>query len=198
MLTLYFCLYSVFPPFTLLLSRTFNADNSGIQDAYKYVGLPVAYFPVIKSVPALNNLTDSVVQNLAQTYAQFNPVFVDYSSMDNVAAYEHQNAKDMLKNSTLKDYQPQVGIELDALGLASSGALDLGFTIATSVNDSIPFLLSAMNAFTQNVDATSGSNGATAGQGLRFLPSLRTFAAQGSENVDIPSFIVPAFITFGM
>ncbi|KAF9375542.1 ATP-binding cassette sub- A member 5 [Podila verticillata] len=177
-------------------SRTFSAENSGIQDAYKYVGPPVAYFPVIKNVPALDNLTDSVVQNLAQTYAPFNPVFVDYTSMDNVAAYEHQNAKDMLKNSTLKDYQPQVGIELDALGLTSSGALDLGFTIATSVNDSIPFLLSAMNAFTQNVDATSGSNGATAGQGLRFLPSLSTFAAQGSENVDIPSLIVPAFMTF--
>lgn len=119
--------------------------------------------------------------------------------MDNVAVYEHQNAKDMLKNRTLKDYQPQVGIELNALGPSNGGAsLDLGFTIATSVNDSIPFLLSAMNAFTQNVDATSGSNGATAGQGLRFLPTLRTFAAQGSENVDIPSFIVPAFITFGM
>ncbi|KAG0086793.1 ATP-binding cassette sub- A member 5 [Podila epicladia] len=178
-------------------SLTFSAENSGIQAAYKYVGPPVAYFPVIKSVAALNNLTDSVVKNLAQTYAPFNPVFVDYTSMDNVAAYEHQNAKDMLKNSTLKDYQPQVGIELNALGPSNGGAsLDLGFTIATSVNDSIPYLLSAMNSFTQNVDATSGSNGATAGQGLRFLPTLRTFAAQGSENVDIPSFIVPAFITF--
>ncbi|KAG0017231.1 ATP-binding cassette sub- A member 5 [Podila clonocystis] len=178
-------------------SRTYDAKNSGIQEAYKYVGPPVAYFPIIKSIPALNNLTDSVAKNLAQTYVPFNPVFVDYTSMDNVAVYEHQNAKDMLKNSTLKDYQPQVGIELNALGPSNGGAsLDLGFTIATSVNDSVPFLLSAMNAFTQNVDATSGSNGATAGQGLRFLPSLRTFAAQGSENVDIPSFIVPAFITF--
>ncbi|CAO3573702.1 unnamed protein product [Mortierella alpina] len=119
--------------------------------------------------------------------------------MDSVVSYEHQNAKDMLKNRTLKDYTPQLGIELDALSpsTSNSGAsLDLGFTVASAENNSIPLLLSSMNQFLQNVDAASGSNGANAGLGLRFLPSLRTFGAQGNENVDIPSFIVPAFLTF--
>ena len=140
-----------------------------------------------------------MVQNLKQVYAVFNPDFVDYASMDAVAAYEHQNAKNMLKNRTLKDYEPQLGFELDALGpsTSTSGAVDLGFTISQSVNDSIPFFLSQMNQFTQNVDATSGSDGATAALGLRFLPTLKTFPAQGSENTDIPSLIVPAFLTFG-
>ncbi|KAG0345631.1 hypothetical protein BG004_003442 [Podila humilis] len=180
-------------------SRVYNAQESGLKDPSKYVGDPVVYFPVIKAIPALDSLTDSVARNLGQSYAPFNPSFVDYTSMDNVALYEHQNAKDMLKNSTLRDYQPQLGFELDALRPSSGGAasLDLGFTVVTSVNDSIPFLLSAMNSFTQNVDATSGANGTSAGQGVRFLPTLRTFAAQSTENSDIASFIVPAFITFG-
>ncbi|KAF9425384.1 ATP-binding cassette sub- A member 5 [Podila epigama] len=175
---------------------------AGVQKSYKYVGMPVAYFPVIKSVPTLNSLTDSVVKNLNTTYNTFNPVFVDYNSMDDVAAYEHQNAKDMLKDNVRKDYQPQLGIELNALapssssGAGASASLDLGFTIASAVNDSIPFLLSTMNSLTQNVDATSGSDGSTAGLGPLFVPTLKTFAAQGTENVDIPSFIVPAFITF--
>ncbi|KAF9185453.1 ATP-binding cassette sub- A member 5 [Haplosporangium sp. Z 11] len=173
--------------------------EAGLKPVYEYVEKPVAYFPVIKSVPSLNILTDSVVKNLGQTYAQYNPVFVDYASMDDVASYEHQNAKDMLKNRTLKDYSPQLGFELDALGPSSSNgaaSVDLGFTIVTAKNDSIPLLLSSMNQFLQNVDAASGSDGATAGLGLRFLPTLKTFGAQGNENVDIPSFIVPAFMTF--
>ncbi|KAG0360849.1 hypothetical protein BC939DRAFT_479636 [Gamsiella multidivaricata] len=180
-------------------TRTFTILETGIQDPTSYVGTPVAYFPVIKAVPALNNLTDSVEQSLRQTYSQFNPVFVDYASMDDVAAYEHQNAKNMLKNTILKDYKPQLGFELDALGpsVSNDGAsLDLGFTVAIAQNESLPFLLSALNRFTQNVDATSGSNGATAAQGLNLRPTLKTFGAQGSENVDIPSFIVPAFMTF--
>ncbi|KAI1301009.1 hypothetical protein EDD11_005865 [Mortierella claussenii] len=179
-------------------TRTFTTPETGIDGPNTYVDKPVAYFPIIKSVPALNNLSDTLAKSLGQIYNQFNPVFVDYASMDNVAAYEHQNAKDMLKNRTLKDYTPQLGFELDALApsTSSSGALDLGFTITTKVNDSIPFLLSAMNTLTQNVDATSGTNGADAAQGLRFMPTLKTFRAQGSENVDIPSYIVPAFLTF--
>ncbi|KAF9987833.1 hypothetical protein BGZ75_010382 [Mortierella antarctica] len=163
------------------------------------IGIPIAYIPVVKSVPSLNILTDTVVKDLGQTYAPYSPVFADYASMDNVVSYEHQNAKDMLKNRTLKDYTPQLGFELDALSpsTSNSGAsLDLGFTVASAENNSIPFLLSSMNQFLQNVDAASGSNGANAGLGLRFLPSLRTFGAQGNENVDIPSFIVPAFLTF--
>ena len=151
-------------------------------------------------MPTLDNLTDSVTQNMQQLYAQFNPVFVDYASMDDEVAYEHQNAKNMLKNKTLMDYEPQLGFELDALAPSASNggaSIDLGFTVVTVVNDSIPFLLSALNEFTQNVNVTSGSNGATASTGLRFLPTLRTFSAQGNENVDIPSLIVPAFMTFG-
>jgi hypothetical protein len=137
-----------------------------------------------------------VAQGLKGTYAQFNPLFVDYVSMDDIAAYEHQNAKDMLKNTRLKDFTPQLGYELDALGASTSNgvsSVDLGFTIAMADNDSIPFLMSALNGLTQNVDAA----GAGAGSGLRFLPTLNTFGAQGSENIDIPSFIVPAFLTFG-
>ncbi|KAF9107334.1 ATP-binding cassette sub- A member 5 [Mortierella sp. AM989] len=175
-------------------TRTFTTLETGIE-----YSSPVAYFPVIRSVPSLNNLTDSVKQNLNSIYRDQSPVFVDYASMDDVAAYEHQNAKDMLKNRTLKDYTPQLGFELDALAPSSSNggaSLDLGFTVTAAVNDSIPFLLSALNGLTQNVDATSGSDGTTAGGGLRFLPTLKTFAAQGNENVDIPSFIVPAFLTF--
>ncbi|KAF9939968.1 ATP-binding cassette sub- A member 2 [Modicella reniformis] len=179
-------------------TRTFTALE-GLQKPTAYVGPPVVYFPVVKSVPSLNNLTDSVAQNLKQTYSEFNPVFVDYASMDDIATYEHQNAKDMLKNRTLKDYMPQLAFELGALGASSTinGGVDLGFTIMIAKNDSIPFLLSAMNGFTQNVDATtSGSNGAGAELGLRFLPTLKTFGAQGNENVDLPSLIVPAFLTF--
>ncbi|KAF8929078.1 hypothetical protein EDD21DRAFT_382503 [Dissophora ornata] len=178
-------------------TRTFTTLETGIQSSY--VSTPVAYFPVIKSVSTLDNLTDYVSQNMNKIYGQFNPVVVDYASMDDVAAYEHQNAKDMLKNRTLVDYEPQLGFELDALAPSTSNggaSIDLGFTVVTAVNDSIPFLLSALNEFTQNVDATSGSNGTTAGTGLRFLPTLKTFGAQGNENVDIPSFIVPAFLTF--
>lgn len=187
----------VCPPFFLpsALSRTFTAGEAGTK-----TGAPVVYFPVVKGAPSLNSLTDTVSQGLRQTYAQFNPVFVDYASMDDVAAYEHQNAKDMLKNRTLKDYTPQLGFELDALGTSTSNgvsSLDLGFTIAIANNDSIPFMMSALNGLTQNVDATSGNNGANAGLGLRFLPTLKTFGAQGSENSDIPSFIVPAFLTYG-
>ncbi|KAF9355207.1 ATP-binding cassette sub- A member 2 [Mortierella sp. AD094] len=178
-------------------TRTFTLLETGISSTY--VDQPVAYFPVIKSVPSLNNLTDTLKQNLNLIYEPFNPVFVDYASMDDEAVYEHQNAKDMLKNKTLKDYTPQLGFELDALGPSTSNggaSVDLGFTVITAVNDSIPFLLSALNGLMQNVDATSGSNGANAGAGLKFLSTLRTFGAQGSENVDIPSFIVPAFLTF--
>ncbi|KAG0258829.1 ATP-binding cassette sub- A member 1 [Mortierella polycephala] len=180
-------------------SRTFTTQEAGLKQMHEYVVKPVAYFPVVKSVPSLNILTDSVVKNLGQTYAEYNPVFIDYVSMDDVASYEHQNAKDMLKNRTLKDYTPQLGFELDALGPSSSNgvaSVDLGFTIVTAKNDSIPFLLSSMNQFLQNVDAASGSDDATAGLGLRFLPTLKTFGAQGDENVDIPSSIVPAFMTF--
>ncbi|KAF9429796.1 ATP-binding cassette sub- A member 5 [Entomortierella beljakovae] len=180
-------------------SRTFTQYETGIQAPHTYIGRPVAYFPVVKSIPTLNNLTDSVTQNLGKLYSPFNPVFVEYASMDDVAVYEHQNAKDMLKNKTLKDYTPQLGFEMDALSPSTSNggaSLDLGFTVTTAINDSIPFLLSALNAFTQNVDANSGSNGGAAGNGLRFLGTLKTFPAQRSENVDIPSFIVPAFLTF--
>ncbi|ORZ14829.1 hypothetical protein BCR41DRAFT_354178 [Lobosporangium transversale] len=179
-------------------TRTFNALETGIQGRSSYVNVPVVYFPVIKSVPILNNLTDSITRNLGRVYSQFNPIFVDYASMDEVAAYEHQNAKDMLKNRTLKDFAPQLGFELNALGPSSSneGSLDLGFTLATKVNDSIPFLLSTLNVMTQNIDSSSISNGTTIGHGLEFLPTLKTFGAQGDENVDIPSFIVPAFMTF--
>ncbi|GJJ78111.1 ABC-2 type transport system ATP-binding protein [Entomortierella parvispora] len=176
-------------------NRTFSLEETGISGSY--VSTPVVYFPVVKSVPALDNLTDSVVQNLKQVYSVFNPDFVDYPSMDAVAAYEHQNAKNMLKNRTLMDYDPQLGFEMDALGpsTSTSGAVDLGFTISQSVNDSIPFMLSQMNQFTQNVDATSGSNGSEAALGLRFLLTLQTFPAQGSENTDIASYVVPAFLT---
>ncbi|KAF9283732.1 hypothetical protein BGZ68_005120 [Mortierella alpina] len=180
-------------------TRTFDVQEAGLKSPSSFVGRPVAYFPVIRSVPALNSLTDAVVKNLGQTYAPYNPVFADYATMDEVVSYEHQNAKDMLKNRTRKDYTPQLGIELDALSpsTSNSGAsLDLGFTVSSAENKSIPLLLSSMNQFLQNVDAASGSNGASAGLGLRFLPSLRTFGAQGNENVDIPSFIVPAFLTF--
>ncbi|KAF9353628.1 ATP-binding cassette sub- A member 5 [Mortierella sp. NVP85] len=179
--------------------RTFTASETGTKKITEYVGEPVVYFPVVKSVPALNNLSDTVAQGLKGTYAQVNPLFVDYVSMDDIAAYEHQNAKDMLKNTRLKDFTPQLGYELDALGASTSNgvaSVDLGFTIAMANNDSIPFLMSALNGLTQNVDAASGNNGAGAGLGLRFLPTLNTFAAQGSENIDIPSFIVPAFLTF--
>ncbi|KAF9935390.1 hypothetical protein BGZ67_003432 [Mortierella alpina] len=180
-------------------TRTFDVQEAGLKSPSSFVGQPIAYIPVVKSVPSLNILTDTVVKDLGQTYAPYSPVFADYASMDNVVSYEHQNAKDMLKNRTLKDYTPQLGFELDALSpsTSNSGAsLDLGFTVASAENNSIPFLLSSMNQFLQNVDAASGSNGAKAGLGLRFLPSLRTFGAQGNENVDIPSFIVPAFLTF--
>ncbi|KAG0215821.1 ATP-binding cassette sub- A member 2 [Mortierella sp. GBA43] len=176
-------------------TRTFTAIESGTKSLRDYVGPPLVYIPVIKSVPSLNNLTDTITQGMRQAYGQLNPYFVDYTSMDDVASYEHQNAKDMLKNKTLQDYTPQLGFELDALG-GSATSLDLGFTVAIANNKSIPFLMTTLNALTQNVDATSGSNGATAGQGLRFMPTLKTFGAQGTENTDIPSFIVPAFLTF--
>lgn len=187
-----------FPLF--FISRTFTTSETGTKKIFDYVGDPVVYFPVVKSVPALNNLTDTVAQGLKQTYAELNPLFVDYVSMDAIAAYEHQNAKDMLKNTRLKDFTPQLGYELDALAASTSNgvaSVDLGFTMAMADNHSIPFLMSALNGLTQNVDATSGSNGAGAGLGLRFLPTLKTFGAQGSENTDIPSYIVPAFLTFG-
>ncbi|KAF9096603.1 hypothetical protein BGX29_008527 [Mortierella sp. GBA35] len=176
--------------------RTFNSREAGLETSY--VTRPTVYFPVIQAVPGLTNLTNSVVQNMGQIYQPFNPVFANFESMDAVASYEHANGKEMLKNKTLQDYKPQVGFELDTLATSTStsGALDLGFTLLTSKNDSIPYLLSAMNAFTQNVDATSGTNGVGAGTGLRFLSTLKTFAAQGSENVDIPSMIVPSFMTF--
>ncbi|KAF9583176.1 ATP-binding cassette sub- A member 12 [Lunasporangiospora selenospora] len=177
-------------------TRTFSASETGVKGFYDYVSQPVAYFPVIKSVPALNGLSDSVTQSMGQIYASVNPVFADFASMDDVAAYEHKNSKDMLKNTTLKDYNPQLGFELDALALSGAN-LDFGFTIASASNESIPFLLSAMNSATNNIDANSGTNASPAvGQGLRFLPTLKTFGAQGKENVDIPSFIVPAFMTF--
>ncbi|KAG0015592.1 hypothetical protein BGZ80_009768 [Entomortierella chlamydospora] len=178
-------------------TRTFTQLETGISTTY--VDKPVVYFPVIKSVPSLDNLTDTLKQGLNQIYGPFNPVFADYASMDDEVVYEHQDATDMLKNRTLKDYMPQLGFELDALGASTSNgiaSIDLGFTAITAVNDSIPFLMSALNGLTQNVDATSGSNGADAGAGLRLLSTLRTFGAQGSENVDIPSLIVPAFLTF--
>ncbi|KAG0048759.1 ATP-binding cassette sub- A member 2 [Gryganskiella cystojenkinii] len=176
-------------------TRTFDSQETGISDTFAVA--PVVYFPIIKSVPGLETLTDSVVQNLKKAYLNFTPDFVDYPSMDAVASYEHQNAKDMLKNRTLKDYTPQLGVELDAVAASTTGAVDLGFTIAQSANDSIPFLLSQVNQFTQNVDATNGGgNAANASLGLRFVPTLKTFPAQGSENVDLPSFIVPAFMTF--
>ncbi|KAG0201044.1 ATP-binding cassette sub- A member 1 [Mortierella sp. GBA30] len=180
-------------------TRIFNAQEAGLKDALSYVVQPTAYFPVIKNVPSLNSLTDSVVKNLSAVYAPFNPVFVDYASMDDVASYEHQNAKDMLKNRTLKDYIPQLGFELDALAPSTGNggaSLDLGFTVSIAENASIPLLLSSMNQILQNVDATSGSSGIITGSALRFLPILKTFGAQANENVDIPSFIVPAFLTF--
>ncbi|KAG0312581.1 hypothetical protein BGZ99_009382 [Dissophora globulifera] len=180
-------------------TRTFTTLETGINAPSSYVGPPVAYFPVVKGVPALDNLTDSVAKSLNVAYGQFNPDFVNYVSLDAVAAYEHQNAKDMLKNKILRDYTPQLGFELDALAPSTSNggaSLDLGFTVVTAVNDSIPFLLSALNEFTQNVDAASGTDGSTAGLGLRFLSTLKTFGAEGDENVDIASFVVPAFLTF--
>ncbi|KAF9197383.1 ATP-binding cassette sub- A member 5 [Haplosporangium sp. Z 27] len=179
-------------------TRTFTLLETGIETSY--VEEMVTYFPVIESVSSLDNLTNAVTQGLQTVYQPFNPVFVDYPSMDAVAAYEHQNAKDMLKNRTLKDYTPQLGFELDAVAPSTVGGgstLDLGFTVTTAVNDSIPFLLSLLNGLTQNVDATSPGNGAgNVGSGLKFLSTLKTFSAQGSENVDIPSMIVPAFLTF--
>lgn len=177
--------------------RVFTAGEAGLENVY--VTKPVVYFPVVQAAPGLTNLTNSVVQNLGQTYRTFNPYFANFSSMDDIASYEHSNGEAMLKNTTLQDYKPQIGFELDALAASTStsGALDLGFTLLSAKNDSIPYLLSALNAFTQNVDATSGTNGGAAGTGLRFLSTLKTFAAQGSENVDIPSFIVPSFMTFG-
>ncbi|KAF9904740.1 hypothetical protein EC991_002377 [Linnemannia zychae] len=178
-------------------TRLFNAGEAGLENYYPSAQ-QVTYFPVVQAVPGLNNLTNSVVQNLGQIYRPFNPVFANFSSMDEIASYEHSNGEAMLKNKTLQGYKPQVGFELDALAAStsSSGALDLGFTLLSAKNDSIPYLLSALNAFTQNIDATSGTNGATAGAGLRFLSTLKTFGAQGNENVDIPSFIVPSFMTF--
>ncbi|KAG0376564.1 ATP-binding cassette sub- A member 5 [Mortierella sp. AD032] len=177
-------------------TRLFDAREAGLES--NYLSGPVTYFPVVQAAPGLNSLTNSVVQNLGQVYRPFNPVFANFTSMDEIASYEHSNGEAMLKNKTLQDYKPQVGFELDALAASTStsGALDLGFTLLSAKNDSIPLLLSALNAFTQNVDATSGTNGATAGTGLRFLSTLKTFGAQGSENVDIPSFIVPSFMTF--
>lgn len=175
----------------------FTAAEAGLGSSY--ITAPVVYFPVVQADPGLTNLTNSVVQNLGLIYRPFNPVFANFSSMDDIASYEHSNGEAMLKNKTLQDYKPQLGFELDALAASTStsGALDLGFSLLTAKNNSIPYLLSALNAFTQNVDATSGTNGVTAGAGLRFLSTLKTFAAQGSENVDIPSFIVPSFMTFG-
>ncbi|KAK3839194.1 MAG: hypothetical protein JOS17DRAFT_172191 [Linnemannia elongata] len=177
--------------------RVFTEREAGLEGSY--VTKPVVYFPVVQAVPGLTNLTNSVAQNMGQIYRPFNPYFANFSSMDDIAGYEHANGEAMLKNKTLQDYKPQIGFEIDALAssTSTSGALDLGYTLLTAKNDSIPYLLSALNAFTQNVDATSGTNGGAAGTGLRFSPTLKTFAAQGSENVDIPSFIVPSFMTFG-
>lgn len=177
-------------------TRVFTEREAGLEGSY--VTKPVVYFPVVQAVPGLTNLTNSVAQNMGQIYRPFNPYFANFSSMDDIAGYEHANGEAMLKNKTLQDYKPQIGFEIDALAssTSTSGALDLGYTLLTAKNDSIPYLLSALNAFTQNVDATSGTNGGAAGTGLRFSPTLKTFAAQGSENVDIPSFIVPSFMTF--
>ncbi|KAF9922206.1 ATP-binding cassette sub- A member 5 [Linnemannia zychae] len=177
-------------------TRVFTQAQTGLETSF--VTQPVAYFPVVRAVPDFNSLTDSVSQNLGQIYQSNHPVFANFSSMDDIALYEHSNGEAMLKNKTLKDYKPQLGFELDSLAPSTStpGSLDLGFSLLSNKNDSIPFLLSALNAFTQNVDAISGANGTAAGLGMRFLSTLKTFPAQGSENVDIPSNIVPSFMTF--